>query len=134
MADIQIHVQIAKEQPINVSMADSEIIQVAIIKEQPVNVAITEPVNIEVILDGQIGIKGDKGDASDIIYDSMRYDVDNDPIFYIGEALLSDALESDNVWRIKKTIVSGDSIIILWANGNQNLTNVWDQRLNLSYS
>jgi hypothetical protein len=38
------------------------------------------------------------------------------------------------VWRIKRTVTSGGSITVTWADGNGNFDNVWDNRASLSYS
>lgn len=52
---------------------------------------------------------------------------------YIGEADPGSALASA-VWRIKRIQVVGDVSTILWADGNSDFDNVWDNRAALSYS
>ena len=52
---------------------------------------------------------------------------------YIGEADPGSALASA-VWRIKRIQVVGDVSTILWADGNSNFDNVWNNRAALSYS
>jgi hypothetical protein len=40
---------------------------------------------------------------------------------------------TDPVWAIQKVTRNGDVYIYEWANGNQQFTNVWDNRVNLNY-
>lgn len=54
-------------------------------------------------------------------------------VTYVGEASTGAAL-SAALWRIKRITVSGTVTIIEWANGNGNFTNVWNNRVSLTYS
>ncbi len=63
---------------------------------------------------------------------AKRVDFVGDTLIYLGEADPGTA-ESAASWRIKKIDTTGD-IFILWADGNNNYDNVWDNRLSLSYS
>lgn len=63
---------------------------------------------------------------------AKRVDFVGDTLIYLGEADPGTA-ESAASWRIKKIDTTGD-ISILWADGNNNYDNVWDNRLSLSYS
>ncbi len=60
---------------------------------------------------------------------SMRIDEVSDDLIYVGEALPGSS-ESSSVWRIKKITSTG----VLFADGNTNFDNRWDQRASLSYS
>lgn len=44
------------------------------------------------------------------------------------------SLSSDPVWAIKTLNISGGAITILWANGNDLNTNIWDNRTSLTYN
>jgi hypothetical protein len=52
---------------------------------------------------------------------------------YIGEALPGSPTAA-SVWRIQRLEEVGEDSIIIWADGNSNFDNVWDNRLSLSYS
>lgn len=52
---------------------------------------------------------------------------------YVGEAAIASP-SSTTVWRIQKIVQTGSVLEILWANGNTNFNNKWDDRLTLSYS
>jgi hypothetical protein len=52
---------------------------------------------------------------------------------YKGEAAVG-SLESAAVWRISKITIIDDDISEVWADGNSNFDNVWDNRLSLSYT
>jgi len=60
---------------------------------------------------------------------SMRIDEVSEDLIYIGEALPGSS-ESSSVWRIKQITPTG----VLFADGNTNFDNRWDQRASLSYS
>jgi hypothetical protein len=52
---------------------------------------------------------------------------------YIGEAVPGTATSSAT-WRIKRVVFTGDDSETLWADGDSNFNNVWDNRAALSYS
>lgn len=54
-------------------------------------------------------------------------------LMYIGEADPG-ADMGDPVWKIKKVETSGSETTILWADGNENFDNIWDNRAILTYS
>lgn len=70
--------------------------------------------------------------ATDLIY-SLKVDASDSNNVYVGEANLG-ASSSVPVWRIFKVVNSGGVISILFADGNQNMDNTWDNRTSLSYS
>ena len=54
-------------------------------------------------------------------------------ITYIGEAIVG-SLTSTASWRIKRLDESGNpEIIIKWADGSSGFTQIWDDRLSLTY-
>lgn len=53
-------------------------------------------------------------------------------IIYLGEAE-EGSLTSDAVWRIRRIDYSS-GVTILWADGNANFDNVWNDRTSLTYS
>lgn len=52
---------------------------------------------------------------------------------YVGEAAAAVTGVSP-FWRIQKVVVSGASVSVLWADGNEEFDNVWDDRASLVYS
>lgn len=62
---------------------------------------------------------------------SQRID-DGGTILYVGEAEIG-ALDSAAAWRIKKLDTTG-GLTLLWADGDSNYDNVWDDRTTLNYS
>lgn len=64
---------------------------------------------------------------------TLRLDSVGGGITYVGEALPSTA-ESAALWRIKRLDETGPDLDLLWADGNANFDNVWDDRAILSYS
>lgn len=64
---------------------------------------------------------------------TMRIDAADSTTTYIGEAIVG-SVTSGAIWRIKKIVASGSLTSILFADGNQNYDNVWDNRASLSYS
>jgi len=58
---------------------------------------------------------------------AMRVDEASSDVTYIGEAPTGTA-GSASSWRLRKMIVSGAVTTVLWADGNENFDNVWDDR------
>jgi hypothetical protein len=52
---------------------------------------------------------------------------------YIGEAQPGTATSAAS-WRISRTVFTGDDSTKLFADGNSNFDNIWDNRASLSYS
>ena len=64
---------------------------------------------------------------------SLDYDMSG-VLIYQGEAAPG-TVKSSAGWSIKKFIYSGDNLVdVLWANGNTDKINIWDDRASLSYS
>ena len=63
---------------------------------------------------------------------AVRID-DQTSVIYIGSAPMN-SLPSDPIWAIKALNISGGLISIVWANGNDTNTNVWDSRTSLTYN
>jgi len=63
----------------------------------------------------------------------QHVDVVSDSITYIGLAEAGSP-SSSAVWKIKKIITTGQDIEIIWADGNTNFDNVWNDRESLTYS
>jgi hypothetical protein len=64
---------------------------------------------------------------------TLRLDDVGSGTTYIGEAIPG-TLTSVALWRIKRMVETGPDIVILWADGNENFDNEWDERAGLSYS
>jgi len=64
----------------------------------------------------------------------FEYDVNNN-LIYFGEAPVGTSTATA-LWRIMKLFydVNNNLIYILWANGNPNEVNVWDNRATYTYS
>ncbi len=54
-------------------------------------------------------------------------------VTYVGEADAGSATSAAS-WRIKEITETGPDISIIWADGDTNFNNIWDNRLVLSYS
>lgn len=52
---------------------------------------------------------------------------------YIGTAQIG-AATSSALWQIKRILTSGTITTIAWASGTDAFTNIWDNRVSLSYS
>lgn len=98
------------------------------------NTAITSPLNGEVLTFNQAtGLWENQGGTTMAVYTLRMDDVVGD-ITYVGEALPGSA-EDDEVWRIKRLdSSSGIEVRVMWADGDTNFDNRWDQRLTLNYS
>ena len=64
---------------------------------------------------------------------ATKIDESDSTTTYVGEAVVGTAGSSAK-WRIKKMVKTGTVTEILWADGNANYDNVWDNRTSLSYS
>ena len=53
-------------------------------------------------------------------------------VLYVGLAPAGASL-SDPVWKIKQILTSGLVLRILWADGNGQYDNIWDNRAALTY-
>ena len=53
-------------------------------------------------------------------------------VLYVGLAPAGSSL-SDPVWKIKQILTSGLVLRILWADGNGQYDNIWDDRAALTY-
>jgi hypothetical protein len=61
---------------------------------------------------------------------SVRMD-EGSTYVYIGHAIPG-ASTADDVWRIQRLTVASNAIV--FADGNSNFDNIWDNRASLSYS
>lgn len=79
------------------------------------------------------------GRLGDVTLASQLDDTGGSPnVLYKGEALAG-TLTSAALWRIQQIIITtdiggNDDIAILWADGDTEFNNIWDNRLSLSYS
>lgn len=64
-------------------------------------------------------------------YSKLIDDVDG--VIYIGESVPGTSTTTA-AWRIAKVTTVGEDISKLWASGTARFTQVWDDRLALSYS
>jgi len=54
-------------------------------------------------------------------------------VTYVGEANPGTATYT-NTWRIRQITEVGADVSVLWADGNDNFDNIWDNRASLVYS
>lgn len=81
---------------------------------------------------GPIGPSGSKTEEEEVY--STRVDFINDNLLYRGEAAVGSS-ESDPKWRIRRITLGDDGDVTeVWANGNANFTNVWDNRVSITYN
>jgi hypothetical protein len=65
---------------------------------------------------------------------TTAYAYSGENIEYAGRAEIGSA-KSAAVWQIKKYVYSGSNLVdILWADGNAEYDNVWNDRASLTYS
>lgn len=113
-------------------VADGEVTNV-IIEQDPGTIVVPSE-SFSTLLVGIAGPQGATGD--DLIKYTKRVDFNTAQTqLYKGEANPGSA-ESGSVWRISFiTIATEDSDVVeIWADGNANFDNIWDDRLTLSYS
>jgi hypothetical protein len=63
---------------------------------------------------------------------SVRIDEVNKNLIYIGKATIG-SLTSSAVWQIQRVTTTGSVTATLWADGNANFDNIWDNRAVLTY-
>jgi hypothetical protein len=63
---------------------------------------------------------------------SVLLDDTNPALLYVGEAASGSSTSAPS-WRIKRVDLSS-GVILVWADGNSNFDNVWDNRASLTYS
>lgn len=63
---------------------------------------------------------------------TLKFEEVGGGVTYIGEAVPGTAL-SEPKWRIKKILTTVAGVDILWADGNSDFDNVWDDRATLTY-
>lgn len=64
---------------------------------------------------------------------TKRFEEASAGVYYLGEAVLGSA-EGSAVWRLQKITEVGSLLTIIWADGNSNFDNVWNDRATLTYS
>ncbi len=65
---------------------------------------------------------------------AKQVDFASDTVIYKGEAAIGSSTASA-VWRVHKLTLAGDGDMAeIWADGNADFDNIWDNRASLSYS
>jgi hypothetical protein len=82
---------------------------------------------------------GNLVDFSDDSDYTVLLDKVSDTVTYIGYAVTGSSTvagKAEAIWKIKKfdTTTASDQKIPVWADGNTNFDNIWDNRASLSYS
>lgn len=111
--------------------------RIASSNDPPFRVGVSD-IRMEYATDGKVGeqgiqgIQGPPGDE-EVAY-SKQVDFISDDEMYIGEAPPGSATSAE-AWRIKYvTIASDGDVSVLWADGDANFDNAWDNHLSLVYS
>ena len=78
-----------------------------------------------------MGPQGPQGDG-DVAQLNLEMDDTEAGTLYVGESAPGSET-SDAAWRIKRIVETGPDLSILWADGNADFDNVWDDRVNLTY-
>ncbi len=136
--DIDVAITITEE-----NIAVNDVINTAVIVDPEDNIAVTDTETLVAV--------SDSSDTLNIAFDEVvtvrpKYYLEEEPMYssrvdwiddytlYKGEAEPG-TLESGAVWRIRKiTIGLDDDVTTLWASGTDAFTQIWDDRLSLSYS
>jgi hypothetical protein len=63
---------------------------------------------------------------------ALRIDEADANTIYIGKAKVGSS-SSSPLWQIQKIVVSGTVTNFLWADGDMNFDNIWDDRTTISY-
>lgn len=72
--------------------------------------------------------------SEDIQVPQYRKEIDDvgGTVLYIGEASPGTATSAAS-WRIKRITFTGDDASTVWADGDENFDNIWDNRASLTY-
>ena len=64
---------------------------------------------------------------------NLVVDTVSSSLVYIGEAAIA-VTQATAFWKIKRITTTGSIVQIVWADGNENFDNVWNNRASLSYA
>ena len=64
---------------------------------------------------------------------ALKVDTVSESLIYVGFSAPS-TLDNAAGWRIKRVTISGDDVVVAWADGNINFDNIWNNRDSLGYS
>lgn len=131
--DVSLRVALDTENDINVTAAESLVINGGV---QEVNLKTTiQPIEINLTLEG-VGAQGPQGvpgvSEDDTMY-AKRTDFVGDTLIYKGEALPGTS-EASPAWRIRRFTLGADGDVSEeWAEGTDEFTHVWTDRLTYTY-
>lgn len=87
-----------------------------------------------IITAGAMGLQGPAGAGEEEVLASQVDFQDSGNTIYRGEAQPGTATSAAS-WRIRKLTINAEGdVSTLWADGDSNMDNVWDNRYSLSYS
>ena len=93
-----------------------------------------EIAKLNTINDSANQIKSSVGSLdSKLFFDATAVDESNPQVIYKGYSQPG-SKTSDPVWAIQKITNTGDVLTYRWANGKKDFTNIWDNRLTLTYA
>lgn len=93
----------------------------------------TELAALIAALDADLTARVDALEAEAMFVPALQFDYIDDTTFYRGEAVPGTAT-SAALWRVQRITITGDDLVIEWADGSANFTKIWDDRLSLTYS
>lgn len=64
---------------------------------------------------------------------TTRVDEVSKTLIYLGKAAIASS-EASAVWQIQRITISGSVTTTLWADGNSNYDNIWNNRASLTYT
>ena len=101
--------------------------------EHNVNDIIVSQITLVDVIEIQETVEVGVGGAVDYVDQSARDSI-NSNLIYIGRSnsILSDTSVAE--WRIYRYDSEAGTIVLIYADGNQNFDNVWDNRESLIYS
>jgi hypothetical protein len=82
---------------------------------------------------GAPGPKGDTGIPESSVPYSKNVDFASDTVVYRAEAAVG-SLNSAPVWRIRRTVIVGETVTETWASGTALFNKIWDNRISYIYS
>jgi len=82
---------------------------------------------------GAPGPKGDTGIPESSVPYSKNVDFASSNVVYRAEAAVN-SLNSTPVWRIRRTVIVGETVTETWASGTALFDKIWDNRISYIYS
>jgi hypothetical protein len=118
------------------AIAQSELGKMAEVKASVDTLGQNQSAQLGNVLTALGQIKDALNGNNDRFREPVRIDESNPLVIYNGFVASFSAAgptASDPLWAVQKVMRTGDTFIYLWANGNKQFTNIWDNRETLDY-